>query len=242
MSTRFRILCCRCSTPTLYVVCCHHPRSTVCCNYRHSLRMTTDTCEMQYLLDACTTIVCSMFSNPTYATLPERGKSFDATELRLLSCLCECQCLCAVYTSGHPILMVMVMVRANCACILPTYLVQQERIRTSYRSTPAYTLFCCTCSSFLNLEALRAVIGSYGEKNVISPVSPSPPPALCIINLLGLVEKRKLLLHFTAGGLVSVLWRRRLESMEGMELGCRSMNERAATPLLLWTALPDRRK
>lgn len=95
---------------------------------------------------------------------------------------------------------------------------------------------------FPNLEALRAVIGSYGGKNVISPVSPSPPPALCIINLLGLVEKRKLLLHFTAGGLVSVLWRRRLESMEGMELGCRSMNERAATPLLLWTALPDRRE
>lgn len=65
---------------------------------------------------------------------------------------------------------------------------------------------------------------------------------LFIIDLLGLVEKRKLLLHSTTGGLVSVLWRRRLESMEGMELGCRSTNERAATPLLLWTALPDRRE
>lgn len=103
VSTRFRILCCRCSTPTLYVVCCHHPRSTVCCNKSHSLHMTTDTCEMQYLPDACTIIVRSMFSNPTYATLPERGKGCDATELRLLSCLCECQCVCCLHVwPSHP--------------------------------------------------------------------------------------------------------------------------------------------
>lgn len=103
VSTRFRILCCRCSTPTLYVVCCHHPRSTVCCNQSHSLHMTTDTCEMQYLPDACTIIVRSMFSNPTYATLPERGKGCDATELRLLSCLCECQCVCCLHVwPSHP--------------------------------------------------------------------------------------------------------------------------------------------
>lgn len=103
VSTRFRILCCRCSTPTLYVVCCHHPRSTVCCNKSHSLHMTTDTCEMQYLPDACTIIVRSMCSKPTYATLPERGKGCDATELRLLSCLCECQCVCCLHVwPSHP--------------------------------------------------------------------------------------------------------------------------------------------
>lgn len=85
-SLRFRILCCRCSTPTLYVVCCHHPRSTVCCNYRHSLRMTTDTCEMQYLLDACTTIVCSMFSNPTYATLRYQKEGKASTRQSFVYC------------------------------------------------------------------------------------------------------------------------------------------------------------
>lgn len=117
VSTRFRILCCRCSTPTLYVVCCHHPRSTVCCNKSHSLHMTTDTCEMQYLPDACTIIVRSMFPIQRTLRYQKEGKAATRQNSVYYPAYVNVS-VCAACTSGHPILMV--IVRANCACILPT--------------------------------------------------------------------------------------------------------------------------